>query len=74
MKGEKLMQELDYLLVQRDLNQLKQTLTIDDTDVKTSINIINAYIDRKLSYQPKIIDITYNDVTDIITIKREIRK
>lgn len=73
MKGEKLMQELDYLLVQRDLNQLKQTLTIDDTDVKTSINIINAYIDRKLSYQPKIIDITYNDVTDIITIKREIK-
>lgn len=68
------MQELDYLLVQRDLNQLKQTLTIDDTDVKTSINIINSYIDRKLSYQPKIIDITYNDVTDIITIKREIRK
>lgn len=67
------MQELDYLLVQRDLNQLKQTLTIDDTDVKTSINIINAYIDRKLSYQPKIIDITYNDVTDIITIKREIK-
>lgn len=68
------MQELDYLLVQRDLNQLKQTLKLDDTDVKTSINIINSYIDRKLSYQPKIIDITYNDVTDIITIKREIRK
>ena len=73
MKGEKLMQELDYLLVQRDLNQLKQTLKLDDTDVKTSINIINSYIDRKLSYQPKIIDITYNDVTDIITIKREIK-
>ena len=67
------MQELDYLLVQRDLNQLKQTLKLDDTDVKTSINIINSYIDRKLSYQPKIIDITYNDVTDIITIKREIK-
>lgn len=66
------MQELDYLLIQRDLNQLKQTLT-DEMDVKTSINIINAYIDRKLSYQPKIIDITYDDVKDIITIKREIK-
>lgn len=67
------MQELDYLLIQRDLNQLKQTLKVEDTDVKTSINIINAYIDRKLSYQPKHIDVIYDDVTDIITIKREIK-
>lgn len=68
------MQDIDYLLLQRDLSALKQTLSMDDTDVKTSINIIINYIDRKLSYQPMKIDISYDDVTDIITIKREIKK
>lgn len=74
MKGEKLMKDIDYLLMERDLNALKQTLTMDETDVKTSINIILNYIDRKLSYQPMKIDISYDDVTDIITIRREIKK
>lgn len=68
------MQDIDYLLLQRDLSALKQTLSMDETDVKTSINIIINYIDRKLSYQPMKIDISYDDVTDIITIKREIKK
>lgn len=68
------MQDIDYLLLQRDLLALKQTLSMDETDVKTSINIINDYIERKLSYQPMKIDISYDDVTDTITIKREIKK
>lgn len=68
------MQDIDYLLLQRDLSALKQTLSMDETDVKTSINIIINYIERKLSYQPMKIDISYDDVTDIITIKREIKK
>lgn len=68
------MQDIDYLLLQRDLLALKQTLSMDETDVKTSINIIINYIEKKLSYQPMKIDISYDDVTDIITIKREIKK
>ena len=68
------MQDIDYLLMERDLTALKQTLSIDETDVKTSINIIINYIEKKLSYQPMKIDISYDDVTDIITIRREIKK